>query len=72
MKPITVKDYEDVAPEFFEKYFYVAKELGEGAKPEQILKIMESLGALVMRKRAEDKKQAVGFNKVEEPSDEDA
>ena len=46
MKPITVKDYEDVAPEFFEKYFYVAKELGEGAKPEQILKIMESLGAL--------------------------
>ena len=75
MKPITVKDYEDVAPEFFEKYFYVAKELGEGAKPEQVLKIMESLGALVMRKRAEDKKVTLGFNKSvddEEETDEDA
>tara|TARA_R100000005_G_C4889223_1_gene136955 strand:- start:232 stop:468 length:237 start_codon:yes stop_codon:yes gene_type:complete len=63
MKPITVKDYEQVAPEFFEKYWYVAKELGEGAKPEDVLKIMESLGALVVKKRVEDKIGPFGFLK---------
>ena len=54
-EPITVKDYEKYGSEFFEKYFYVAKELGEGAKAEDILKIMESLGALVIKKRYEEK-----------------
>ena len=38
MKPITVKD-EDAAPEFFE-VLLCRQELGEGAKPEQVLKIM--------------------------------
>ena len=73
MKPITVKDYEEVAPEFFDKYFYVAKQLGEGAKPEDIIKIMQNLAGLVMKKREEDKKVTLGFNKpVEEETNEDA
>ena len=40
-QPITVEDYkkEGVADEFFDKYFYIAKELGEGAKAEDILKL---------------------------------
>lgn len=73
MKPITVKDYEQVAPEFFEKYWYVAKELGEGAKPEDVLKIMESLGALVMKKRVDEKLGPWGFGKMinkEEPEND--
>ena len=45
-KSITVEDYEKYSGEFFDKYFYVAKQLGEGAKAEDILKIMESLGAV--------------------------
>ena len=49
-KSITVEDYEKYSGEFFDKYFYVAKQLGEGAKAEDILKIMESLGAVVMKK----------------------
>ena len=53
-KSITVEDYEKYSGEFFDKYFYVAKQLGEGAKAEDILKIMESLGAVVMKKRMED------------------
>ena len=64
-EPITVKDYEKYGSEFFEKYFYVAKELGEGAKAEDILQIMESLGALVIKKRYEEKGVGpFGFNKT--------
>ena len=56
-KPITLEEYKEVGPEFFEKYFYVAKELGEGAKTEDILKVMESLAGLVMKSRAEQKRK---------------
>ena len=60
-QPITVKDYEEHAGEFFEKYFYVAKELGEGAKAEDILKVMESLAGVIMKKRSETKIGPFGF-----------
>ena len=53
-KSITVEDYEKYGDEFFDKYFYVAKQLGEDAKAEDILKIMESLAGVVMKKRMED------------------
>tara|TARA_Y100000992_G_scaffold49211_1_gene28799 strand:+ start:17 stop:232 length:216 start_codon:yes stop_codon:yes gene_type:complete len=65
-KPITVEDYREHSKEFFDKYFYVAGELGEGAKAEDILKIMESLAGVVMKKRAETKKVSLGFNKDKE------
>ena len=65
-KPVTVEDYDAVADEFFAKYHFVAKELGEGAKAEDILKIMENLTGLVMKKRKEEKQTgAIGFNKNE-------
>ena len=53
-KSITVEDYEKYSGEFFDKYFVRRKTTGEGAKAEDILKIMESLGAVVMKKRMED------------------
>ena len=53
-KSITVEDYEKYGDEFFDKYFYVAKQLGEDAKAEDILKIMESLAGVVMKKRMEE------------------
>jgi hypothetical protein len=52
-KSVTVEDYKKYGDEFFDKYFYVAKQLGEGAKAEDILKIMESLAGVVMKKRME-------------------
>ena len=61
MKPITVEEYKEVGPEFFSKYWYVAKELGEDSKTEEILKVMESLAALVLKKRAEEPKNSIGF-----------
>lgn len=65
-KTITVEDYEKYGKEFLDKYFWIAKELGEGAKAEDILKIMESLGALVIKKRLEEEETegGFGFNKT--------
>ena len=52
---ITLEDYEKAGEEFWPKYFYVAKELGEGAKPEQVLKVMESLAGVAMKNKVKNK-----------------
>ena len=65
-KPITVEEYKEVGEDFWPKFDYVAQNIGEGAKPEDILKVMESLAGLVMKKRAENKKVSLGFNKDKE------
>ena len=44
MKTLTVDDYKAAGEEFWPKYWYIAKELGEGAKPEDIHKVMETIG----------------------------
>ena len=62
-KPITVEEYKEVGEQFWSKFDYVAQNIGEGAKPEDILKVMESLAGLVMKKRTEKKKVSLGFNK---------
>lgn len=63
MKTITLEEYEKAGEEFWPKYWYVSKELGEGAKPEQVLKVMESLAGVAMKNRSEDKAGPFGFNK---------
>tara|TARA_Y100000004_G_scaffold66489_1_gene74568 strand:- start:186 stop:425 length:240 start_codon:yes stop_codon:yes gene_type:complete len=55
MKPVTLEEYIEAGEEFFPKYYYVSRELGENAKAEDILKVMESLAGVAMKKRAEDK-----------------
>lgn len=66
MKTITLDEYKEAGEEFFPKYFYVAKELGENAKAEDILKVMESLAGVVMKNRVKDKLGPFGFNKQKE------
>ena len=68
---ITVEDYQKAGEEFWPKYWYVAKELGEGAKAEDILKIMESLAGVVMKQKSEDKIGPFGFNKKNDTVDSD-
>lgn len=63
MKPVTLEDYKNAGEEFWPKYWYVAKELGENTKPEDILKVMESLNGIVLKKRSEEKTGPWGFNK---------
>ena len=62
---VTLEDYQKAGETFLPKYWYVAKELGEGAKPEQVLKVMENLANVAMREKVEDKIGPFGFNKKE-------
>ena len=64
-KPITIDEYTEVGPEFFEKFNYVKNQLPTETEVEDVLKIMETLAGLVMIKRDEndDSPVAIGFNK---------
>ena len=63
MKPVSLDEYLVAGEEFWPKYWYVSKELGEGAKPEDVLKIMETIGGIALKQTLEDKLAPFGFNK---------
>ena len=66
MEPITVEDYKLVSNEFFQKYDYAAERMGPGNhRAEDVLKVMEALGAAVMKERVKNKLGPFGFNKGE-------
>jgi hypothetical protein len=62
MKLLTLEDYKKAGEEFWPKYWYIAKELGEGAKPEDVLKVMEAVGGLALKLKLEET-LPFGFNK---------
>ena len=66
MKILTLEDYQKAGETFWPKYWYVAKELGEGAKPEQVLKVMEAVGGIALKLALEEKEGPFGFNKKKE------
>ena len=67
MKLLTLEDYQKAGESFWPKYWYVAKELGEDAKAEDILKVMETLGGVALKVAREEKLTGpFGFNKKEE------
>lgn len=73
MKLLTLEDYEKAGEEFWPKYWYVAKELGENAKTEDILKVMETLGGVALKVKLEEKMTGpFGFNKKKEENDSDS
>ena len=66
MKLLTLDDYQRAGETFWPKYDYVAKELGEGVKPEQVLKVMEAIGGIALKQALEEKLSGpFGFNKKE-------
>ena len=69
MKLLTLEDYQKAGETFWPKYWYVAKELGEGAKPEDVLKVMEAVGTVALKLKLEDKLAPFGFNKKKENDD---
>jgi hypothetical protein len=72
MKILTLEDYQKAGESFWPKYWYVAKELGEEAKPEDILKVMETLGGVALKLALEEKLTGpFGFNKKKEEETED-
>ena len=73
MKLLTLEDYQKAGESFWPKYWYVAKELGEDAKPEDILKVMETLGGVALKVALEEKLTGpFGFNKKKEEDDSDS
>ena len=62
MKLLTLEDYEKAGETFWPKYWYIAKELGEGAKVEDILKCMEAIGGVALKLKLEEKEGPFGFN----------
>ena len=72
MKLLTLEDYQKAGETFWPKYWYVAKELGEDAKTEDILRVMETLGGVALKTALEDKLSGpFGFNKKKEEDDSD-
>ncbi len=71
MKLLTLEDYELAGQTFWPKYWYVAKELGEDAKTEDILKCMEAVGTIALKLALEEKSEGpFGFSKKKEESDD--
>tara|TARA_R100000005_G_C4852939_1_gene118331 strand:+ start:238 stop:462 length:225 start_codon:yes stop_codon:yes gene_type:complete len=71
MKLLTLEDYEKAGETFWPKYHYVAKELGDGAKPEDILKVMEAVGGVALKLALEEKLTGpFGFNKKKQEEEE--
>ncbi len=70
MKLLTLEDYEKAGESFWPKYWYVSKELGENARAEDILKVLESIGTVALRLKMEEKEGPFGFNKKDEEDDE--
>jgi len=70
MKLLTLEDYQKAGETFWPKYWYIAKELGEGAKAEDILQVMEAVGSVALRFALEDKEGPFGFNKKKENNDD--
>ena len=66
MKLLTLEDYQKAGETFWPKYWYVAKELGEDSKPEDIIKVMEAVGAVALKLKLDDKDGPFGFNKKDE------
>ena len=66
MKLLTLEDYQNAGETFWPKYWYVSKELGEGARTEDIIKVMEAIGGVALKLKLEEKEGPFGFNKSEE------
>jgi hypothetical protein len=71
MKLLTLEDYEKAGETFWPKYQYVSAQLGQNAKIEDILKVMEAIGGVALKIALEEKLSApFGFNKKKEEETE--
>ncbi len=67
MKLLTLDDYQRAGETFWPKYWYISKELGEGAKTEDVLKCMEAIGGVALKLALEEKSaDPFGFDKKKE------
>jgi hypothetical protein len=67
---LTLEEYQKAGEDFWPKYWYIAKELGESAKAEEVLKVMESLAAVAWKNKVKSGVGPFGFNKKQEEENE--
>ena len=73
MKILTLEDYQKAGETFWPKYWYIAKELGEDVKPEQVLKVMEAIGGVALKTALEEKLSGpFGFNKKKDEDEDES
>ena len=70
MKILTLEYNQKAGETFWPKYLYIAKELGENAKAEDILQVMEAVGGVALQFALENKEGPFGFNKNKENNDD--
>ena len=70
-KILTLEDYQEAGQHFWDKFYYIHKELGNDAKVEDVLKVMEAVGGVAMKLKLdkEDSEGPFGFNKQPENND---
>ena len=74
MKILTLEDYQKAGEHFWDKFYYVMKELGDGAKVEDTLRVMEALGGVAMKLKNEEEDEKAGpfgFNKKKQEEKEE-
>ena len=70
MKILTLEDYKKAGEAFWPKYRYVEKELGDDARSEDIIKVMEAVGGVALQLALEEKDGPFGFNKKKGGNDD--
>ena len=65
-KPLTVDEMKEAAEQFFPLFEVVLREMPEGSKVEDTLKVMENVAKLAHKNRAKKKDERFGFNKEKE------
>ena len=66
---LTLEEYQKAGEDFWPKYWYIAKELGEDARAEDILRVMEAVGGVALKFALDETEGPFGFNKKENDSD---
>ena len=65
MKLLTLEDYQKAGETFCQSIGMLPKELGEDAKTEDIIKVLESIGTVALRLKMEEKEDhLVSTNKI--------
>jgi hypothetical protein len=71
-KLLTLEDYQEAGKHFWDKFYYIHKELGDGATVEDTLKVMEAVGSVALRLKQEEDEDGegpFGFNKQPKTDD---
>lgn len=68
-KPLTPEEVQEAANQFFPLFDIIHRNMPEGSKTEDTLKVMETVCSLAHKLRVEEANQPFGFNKNKEKTE---